>query len=62
MSKNSNKTNNVRTHNSFELYKNPSNNPDEEFAEELIAISKNKVTKEINNNKPKKRIKPAHER
>lgn len=55
MSKNSNKTSNVRTHNSFELYKNPTNNPDEEFAEEFIAISKNKVTKEINKNKPKKK-------
>ncbi|WP_185907856.1 hypothetical protein [Psychrobacillus soli] len=55
MSKNSNKKMNVRTHNSYELYKNPTNNPDEEFAEEFIAISKNKVTKEMNKNKPKKR-------
>lgn len=55
MSKNSKQTMNVRTHNSFELYKNPTNDPDEEFAEEFIAISKNKVTKEINKNKPKKR-------
>lgn len=55
MSKNNNKTSNVRTHNSFELYKNPTNNPDEEIAEEFIAISKNKVTKEINKSKPKKK-------
>lgn len=55
MSKNNNKTMNGRTHNSFELYKNPSSNPDEEFAEEYIEISKNKVTKELNKNKPKKR-------
>lgn len=55
MSNNSKKTVNVRTHNSFELYKNPTNNPDEDFAEEFIAISNNKVTKELNKNKPKKR-------
>lgn len=46
---------NVRTHNSFELYKNPTNNPDEEFAEEFVAISKNKVTNEINKKKSNKR-------
>ncbi|WP_192797492.1 hypothetical protein [Psychrobacillus glaciei] len=55
MSKNNNKTTNVRAHNSFELYKNPTNSPDEEFAEEFSAISKNKVTNEINKSKPKKR-------
>lgn len=55
MSNNSKKTVNVRTHNSYELYKNPTNNPDVEFAEEFIAISKNKVTKEINKSKPKKK-------
>jgi len=55
LSKNNEKTINVRTHNSFELYKNPTNNPDEEFAEELVAISKNKVTNEINKKKSNKR-------
>ncbi|PZX07545.1 hypothetical protein C7437_101663 [Psychrobacillus insolitus] len=55
MSKNNDKTMNVRTHNSFELYKNPTNNPDEEFAEEFVAISKNKVTNEINKKKSNKR-------
>lgn len=55
MSKNNKTTINVRTHNSYELYKNPTNNPDEEFAEEFIAISKNKVTNEINKKQLNKR-------
>ena len=55
MSKNNKKTTNVRTHNSYELYKNPTNNPDEEFSEEFVEISKNKITNHINKNKPKKR-------
>ncbi|WP_277587507.1 hypothetical protein [Psychrobacillus antarcticus] len=55
MSKNNNKTVNVRTHNSYELYKNPKNNPDEEFSEEFVDISKNKITNEINKNPSNKR-------
>ncbi|QUG43027.1 hypothetical protein KD050_07260 [Psychrobacillus sp. INOP01] len=55
MSKNNNKTVNVRTHNSYELYKNPTNNPDEEIAEEFIEVSKNKVTNKINKNPSNKR-------
>lgn len=55
MSKNNNKTVNVRTHNSYELYKNPTNNPDEEFSEEFVDISKNKITNEINKNPSNKR-------
>jgi len=55
LSKNNKNTINVRTHNSYELYKNPTNNPDEEFAEEFIAISKNKVTNEINKKPTNKR-------
>ncbi|MEK3980188.1 MULTISPECIES: hypothetical protein [unclassified Psychrobacillus] len=55
MSKNNNKTVNVRTHNSYELYKNPTNNPDEEFSEEFVEISKNKITNEINKNPSNKR-------
>jgi len=55
MSKNNNKTVNVRTHNSYELYKNPTNNPDEEFSEEFVEISKNKVTNKINKNPSNKR-------
>ena len=55
MSKNNNKTVNVRTHNSYELYKNPTNNPDEEFSEEFVEISKNKITNHINKNPSNKR-------
>ena len=55
MSKNNNKTINVRTHNSYELYKNPTNNPDEEFSEEFVDISKNKITNKINKNPSNKR-------
>ena len=55
MSKNNNKTVNVRTHNSYELYKNPTNNPDEEFSEEFVDISKNKITNKINKNPSNKR-------
>ena len=55
MSKNNNKTINVRTHNSYELYKNPTNNPDEEFSEEFVEISKNKITNHINKNPSNKR-------
>lgn len=45
----------MRTHNSYELYKNPTNNPDEEFSEEFVEISKNKITNKINKNPSNKR-------
>ena len=55
MSKNNKRTIHVGTHNSYELYKNPPNNPDEEFSEEFVEISKNKITNEINKNPSNKR-------
>ncbi|MGE7978420.1 hypothetical protein [Psychrobacillus sp. NPDC093200] len=47
-SKNSKKTMNERTHNSQELYKNPTVNPDTEMGIDFAEVSKNKVTKHIN--------------
>ena len=44
MSKNNKKTMNERTHNSLDLYKNPNNNPDEEFSTEFDTKPKNTVT------------------
>lgn len=46
MSKNNKKTMNKRTHNSVELYKNPTNNPDEEFSAEFdTQATKNSMNK-----------------
>lgn len=44
MSKNNKKTINERTHNSFELYKDPQQNPDEEFAADFDYKVRDMVT------------------
>ena len=57
MSKNNKKTINERTHNSFELYKDPQQNPDEEFAADFDYKVRDMVTdktKKQGNNKNNK--------
>ncbi|WP_166462479.1 hypothetical protein [Psychrobacillus vulpis] len=57
MSKNNKKTMNVRTHNSLDLYKDPTDNPDEEFAADFDtrdnSIVTNKNKKQQSNKKSK---------